>query len=458
MRHYLNISLLQFAVFLKTHQKAIQYLQWAIIIFYVILVAIPAFLPIPTYDATLFNNFVLFSKFIFWGIWWPFTILSMVCVGRIWCGVFCPEGALAENTSKKFGLNKTIPAWIKWRAWPLIAFSITTIYGQLTSVYDYAKPALLILGGSTIVAMILSYLYGVRGTRVWCKYLCPVNGVFNLLSRLAPISYQVNQAKWHNYGDGAPKNPHCAPMLKLSTLNGAGACHMCGRCTNFRNSISLQSRSVNEEIVKYGSFQTTNWDRYLLLFGMIALAIGAFTWTKNPYFIAYKQQLANFFINKDIYWIFKENAPWWILTNYPLMRDSFNWLDGFCLISYIMAYAIFLGSFLNLIIYLCYRVSFKIINQNQFAMALLPLGFAGLFLGLSATTIKILTASNINIYGVSFIRASILAICTYWSFLLAYKILKSENLCNLKIFQILLIFSIAPFSIIVLWLYMFWIW
>ncbi len=458
MLHYLKIALLQFALFLKNHQKAICRFQWAIIAFYLILVIVPAFLPIPPFDASLFSSFVLFSKFIFWGIWWPFTILSMVCFGRLWCGIFCPEGSLAERTSEKFGRNKTIPRWIKWRGWPLIAFSITTIYGQLTSVYDYAKPALLILGGSTIFAIIISYFYGARGTRVWCRCLCPVNGVFNLLSRLSPISYKVDYWKWNAYEGELPQNPHCAPMVKLSKLNGVADCHMCGRCTNFRNAITLKPRSVNEEIVKYGSFQTTNWDRYLLLFCMIALAIGAFTWTKNPYFIIYRQSLATFFINNNIYWIFNENAPWWILTNYPSIRDSFNWLDGFCIISYILAYTAILGAFLNFIIYLCYRISNNIINKNQFSMSLLPLAFAGLFLGLSATTVKILNNANINIGCVNIIRATILNISLYWSFILAYKILKYENLNRLNIIKILLIFSLAPLSIIVLWLYMFWLW
>ena len=115
------------------------------------------------------------------------------------------------------------------------------------SVYEYPKAALLVLGGSTVAAMIVGFIYG-RGKRVWCRHLCPANGVFAILSRLAPIHLHVDRDAWR----AAPHRiaaVDCAPLINIRKMTGNSACHMCGRCSGHRDAVTLSLRSPNQELL-----------------------------------------------------------------------------------------------------------------------------------------------------------------------------------------------------------------
>src|SRR4029079_14871139 len=170
---------------LRRHRGPILALQGVIVAFYALLVVVPAFVPVPRPGPSIVSDLTLFAQFAFWGIWWPFVIASTMLLGRAWCGLFCPEGTLTEFASRH-GLGKAIPHWMRWSGWPFVAFAITTVYGQLVSVYEYPKAVLLVLGGSTLAAVAVGFVYG-KGKRVWCRHLCPVNGVFELLAKVAPL-------------------------------------------------------------------------------------------------------------------------------------------------------------------------------------------------------------------------------------------------------------------------------
>ncbi len=130
---------------LRIHAKTIRVVQWFVVAAYVFLIAVPAFLPLPTEEAHWYNSLAVLAQWLFWGVWWPFVILSMLVVGRAWCGLFCPEGTLTEAVSK-FGLGRAVPHWMKWNGWPFVAFALTTVFGQLVSVYQYPTATLARIG------------------------------------------------------------------------------------------------------------------------------------------------------------------------------------------------------------------------------------------------------------------------------------------------------------------------
>lgn len=411
---------------MRRHARAIRVVQWFVVLFYASLLVIPALLPLPDSQARMLDNLTLFAQFLFWGIWWPFVLLSIALFGRLWCGVLCPEGSLSEWASQ-YGKGMGVPRWVRWGGWPTLAFCLTTLYGQLISVYDYPQAALLILGGSTVAAVAVGLLFA-RGKRIWCRYLCPVSGVFALLARLAPVHFQVDEQRW--VANTAPRlpPPNCAPLLDIRRLRGASDCHACGRCSGQRGAVQLIARSSNEEILHATVQSVSAWDVRLLLFGVIGLAMGAFQWTVSPWFIALKQTLAQWLVEHDHLGALEDNAPWWLLTHYPQLNDSFSWLDGFSIIAYLGLSSLILGMALMILMRLAASLAGDPALYWPLALTLTPLGGAGLFLGLSATTVKLLRYEGLLLDWVQPARACLLVAALGWSLLLGWKRLHRESL------------------------------
>lgn len=436
---------------LATHQKLIRKLQWFIILLYAALIVTPAFLPLPGNAAKLWHNLTVFSQFLFWGIWWPFVLLSMVIFGRMWCGILCPEGSLSEFANK-YGRGKAIPKWMMWRGWPFVTFSLTTIYGQLTSVYQYPKPALLVLGGSTIAAIIIGLIYG-KSSRIWCKYLCPVTGVFSLLARLAPIHFKPNKTKWKTFPIKQVAVVHCPTILPLRTMTGASACLMCGKCSGHREAINLTTRSPNEEIVVHGEKNQNIWESMLIIFGLCGIALAAFQWSNSFWLNHFRDTIDTWFLVHNIMWVFNTDTPWWLFTHYPLQNDSFSWVFGAEVFSYIIVIGGFFASLIALLIILATKLSGNsgLKTFNHLSQALIPLAGCSVFIGLFANTITMLQKyANLGFNSINALKFGMLGLATLWSSVLAWQILtqyaKTRTHKIISMLCMLLAFAVINYS------------
>ncbi|HJW03110.1 MAG TPA: 4Fe-4S binding protein [Azospira sp.] len=393
---------------MQRHGATIRAIQWAVVVFYFFLVAAPAFLPLPEDSASIVNNLTRFAQFLFWGIWWPFVMVSMLLLGRVWCGVFCPEGTLTEWVSHR-GLNRPIPRWLKWGGWPFVAFVCTTVFGQLVSVYEYPKAALLVLGGSSIAAVAVGLVYG-RGKRVWCRHLCPASGVFALLAKVAPVHFRVDRAAWDRaQTPGKPVN--CAPLVDIRRMTGASDCHACGRCAGHREAVQLAPRRPDAEILASKPEQVSTGEAMTLLYGALGIATAAFQWTVSPWFVQMKTAAANWLIDRDAFLLLQDNAPWWLLTHYPEVGDVFTWLDGLCILAYILGGGALLGTGLVAGIALAARLTGSpALPWRRLALGLVPLGGVNVFLGLSMLTITLLKAEGLIMPWVPTARSILLAL------------------------------------------------
>jgi len=423
---------------LRALGSLVRRLQWVVVAVYAVLLVVPALLPLPDNASRVWNSFTIVAEFAFWGIWWPFVLLSIILFGRLWCGVLCPEGTLTEWASKH-GRGLGVPRWMRWGGWPFTAFVLTTVYGQMVSVYQYPLAALVVLGGSTAAAMVVGYFF-TRGKRAWCRYLCPVNGVFGLLAKLAPMHYKVSEEAWRRSLAQAgkpititkrrPPAVDCAPMLDLRHMKGGSNCHMCGRCSGHHEAMALQWRSPAQEVVDVAAAEATHWQTWLIIFRLQGVAIGAFHWSASPWFVAIRQWAATWLIDHDIYWPLADNAPWWILTNYPERNDVLTWLDGALLLAYIGATALVWGGITLALTALATRSAgtWKTQRMHHLAQAMIPLAGIGVFLGLSAITVSMLRGEGIFLPWINQARLALLAAANGWSLWLAWRILRHWGL------------------------------
>lgn len=405
---------------MQRHRRVILGIQWTVVLFYLFLLIVPALMPIPPDQAHIYDNLRLFAQFLFWGIWWPFVMLSMMLVGRIWCGVFCPEGAMTEFASHH-GLGRAIPRWIRWSGWPFVAFVCTTVYGQLVSVYEYPQAALLVLGGSSVAAVAVGLVYG-RGSRVWCRYLCPANGVFGLLAKIAPLHFRVNEEAWKQ----ALRQPavDCAPLIDIQHMKSASACHACGRCSGHRGAVQLAARSPAQEILNTRNRDVKTEEALTLLVGVMGIATAAFLWSSSSWFVQIKTAAANWLIDRNAFLLLQDNAPWWLLTHYPAAHDVFTWLDGICILAFILGGGGALGAALLAAVWLAARLAANPqLSWQRLALALVPLAGIGIFLGLSMLTLSHLKAERITLGWVPDARLALIGIGTGFSAWLGWKLI-----------------------------------
>lgn len=442
-------------LFLRRHRKPIIAIQWLVVVLYAAMVIIPAFMPLPPESAHLWDNLRLFSQFCFWGLWWPGVMIATVTMGRVWCGLFCPEGFISEQISQ-YGRGKALPGWLKWSGWPFVAFICTTVYGQLVSVYEYPQAALLVLGGSTIAAIVIGLLYG-REKRIWCRYLCPASGVFAVLAKIAPLHYKVDRDAWDKH-TGAFEPVNCAPLVDVRRMTSASECHSCGRCAGQRDAVSLSLRSPFSEVLDFNNPAKTP-DALTLVYGVLGVATAAFQWTLSPWLLAIKLAAAEWLVDHEHFALLDNDVPWWLLTHYPEASDLFTWLDGALILGYLLGGGFILGSLLLVGPGIAARLlRHPLLSWQRFALALAPLAAASVILGLSMLTVTHLKAERLTLTWLPYFRITLLSLGCLGSLWLAFKLTLHADSANWRKLAAFAAMLLPVGTMATMWTLVFFIW
>ncbi len=378
---------------LVQHPGVISTTHWVMVAFYLTLILVPPWMPTPPENASPLSNFVSFSRFVIWCIWWPFVVLSMLGVGRAWCGLFCPEGALSAFASR-YGTNRAIPAWMRWGGFPLVAFVGITVLGQVFEVDERPIAQLAILGGSTVAAVLVGLVYS-RRVWVWCRYLCPVSLLFGVFSRLGAMHFHVNHARlatWTAPSSGARTKDPCPVQIHLPAMSTNRYCVMCFRCSGWRDAIHLDFRQPGEELLHINTAEPLFWEIIFLFGGAIGLPLGVF---------------------------YGEILQW----------------DGLRLVSLLLGGTLLTIAVLSLLTGIStyatrpHSLGRKDLRERFTCIGYLytPLSLFSLFLGLSKPTVEYLESIGLPHVATDLIRLSVLTLGVAWSLYVGIRILRLQT-------------------------------
>ena len=121
------------------------------------------------------------------------------------------------EAASRHGLGRAVPRWMKWGGWPFVAFALTTVFGQLVSVYSIRRPRCSCSAARPSPRSASARLRPRQARLV--PALCPVNGVFAVLSRVAPVHFRVDAAAWTRERPRIPVHPvNCAPLVRIRRM------------------------------------------------------------------------------------------------------------------------------------------------------------------------------------------------------------------------------------------------
>lgn len=314
------------------------WLQLAMLIGFMFLLIAPLYTPLPKSSDTVYSNLRLSTQFIFWGIWYGGCLLSVIPFARLWCGFFCPLGALSEWVGK-FSLQLKLPKFIRWEGWLLFMFIIVTILGQTLDVRNDHRGLFILFAYMFICAIILGLLFSKNNNRPWCRYFCPIGKILGVVSRLSMIEFRSQNKIFElsNPNDYYKNGTLCPTNYNLPYKNDTSNCIACGKCTFARQKagLGLYKRSPNQELL---NIEKSKPNLYEIIFIYLCpgLSAGGFLWTILPNYNSFREKIGTYFLTHQQLGWFNNSS---ILLGSHTWNQQYNWLDVFSITVYMLGYA-----------------------------------------------------------------------------------------------------------------------
>lgn len=432
-RHTLERSGLLFATerFFTRHRQHLGWVHLFMFIAFLGLILVPPLLPESAENATLFNDYPTFARYLMWGLWFPLVFMSVIATGRSWCGLLCPMGAASEFANKR-GLQRAIPRWISWEGTPIVSFILVTILGQTVGVREHPEAIAEIFGGTMLAAIVIGFIWG-RNKRAWCRHVCPIGLLLGVFSRLGAI--QFTPKRQHQRNTRYTERGLCPTMIELRNKDESRHCIECFRCVNpeGKSGLYLKLRHPGEEVENIRRHNPNPAEVNFFFLGT-GVALGGFLWLVLPLYQQLRQLIGEWLIQHEQYWI-GDAGPWWLMSVHPERREVFNWLDFSTIIGFILATMLLFYLCMSGLTWLSAWLAGRMqadanLKQRYLELAyqFMPVAMVSLLIGLGGELFKLISYFGLSISAVNALKAALFLCGLLWSLWLGIRILRNQNL------------------------------
>ncbi|WJW75810.1 4Fe-4S binding protein [Thiohalobacter sp. IOR34] len=429
-RHALTRALEAFFV---RHRDRLAWLHLGMFVLFLALLFGPLFLPSPAENAGPLDHPTTFANYLLWGLWFPLVFLSVIFTGRSWCGLLCPMGAASEWANRR-GLQRPIPAWVRWEGTPILSFLLITILGQTLGVRDHPEAVAEVFGGTLLAAIVLGFLYG-RNKRAWCRHMCPIGLLLGVFSRLGAVQFWPKRKR--PGGDAYTERGLCPTLIDINRKEESRHCIECFRCVHpqSKGGLMLRLRRPGREVEAIRDHNPNAAEVWFLFLGTGA-ALGGFLWLVLPAYNRLRQAVGEWFIEHGHYWI-GEAGPAWLMSVHPDRREVFNWLDFMMIVGFMLACTLLLTLLLSLTTglsaWLAGRSGADLDLRRRFielGYAYAPVAMVSLVIGLGGELFEALRLVDPGGLSIGYAKGVLFVLSLLWSIQLGNRILQRQGVAG----------------------------